>query len=159
MKTERTCDFHSSEEGIQAGLKSKMRTAGLLIESAREIFDHHPDGFLFGLSKNCLAAPFTADKTGISQLFDVMGNRGKGDGKIAGHSTDGRMIPLFRGLAAAMTDPLKDGQTRFIGQGFECRNDLAHVFQFFISFYFFFVFAFKADRLLLIQIFLYVSKY
>jgi len=44
---------------------------------ASEVFHHHPDGFFHRLSKNRLTLPFTADKVGVAELLDVMGNRGQ----------------------------------------------------------------------------------
>jgi len=66
---------------------------------AREVFHHHPDGFFDRLSKNRLALPLAADKVGVAELLDVMGNSGQGNIKIP------RRVSLDRALKAATTRP------------------------------------------------------
>jgi len=56
---------------------------------ASKVFHHHPDGFFHRLSKDRLALPFAADKVGVAELLDVMGDRGQRNIKIAGHIADG----------------------------------------------------------------------
>jgi len=82
----------------------------------REVFHHHPDGFFHGLSKNRLALPFAADKVGVAELLDVMGNRGQGNIKIAGHVADGWTHFLIQEcLSQSETNMLKNTQACFIG--------------------------------------------
>jgi hypothetical protein len=83
---------------------------------AREVFHHHPDGFFYRLSKNRLALPFAADKIGVAELLDVMGNRGQGNIKIAGHVADGWTHFLTQEcLSPSETNLFKDTQACFIG--------------------------------------------
>ncbi len=83
---------------------------------AREVFHHHPDGFFHRLSKNGLALPFAADKVGVAELLDVMGDRGQGNIKIAGHVADGWTHFLIQGcLSQSETNLFKDAQARFVG--------------------------------------------
>lgn len=83
---------------------------------AREVFHHHPDGFFHRLSKNRLALPFAADKVGVAELLDVMGNRGQGNIKFAGHVADGWTYFLIQGcLSPSETNLFKDTQARFVG--------------------------------------------
>jgi len=97
---------------------------------AREIFHHHPDGFFHRLSKNRLALSFAADKVGVAEFFDVMGNRGQGNIKIAGHVADGWTHFLIQGcLSQPETNMLKNTQARFIGQGLEGGNNTPHIFR------------------------------
>ena len=96
----------------------------------REIFHHHPDGFFHGLSKDRLSLPFAVDKAGVAEFLDVMGNRGQGDIKIAGHTTDARTHFLIQGcLSQPEANLLKDTQARFIGQGLEGGYDTLHIFR------------------------------
>lgn len=57
-----------------------------------EIFNHHPDGFIYRSSKNCLAFSFATDETGITKFFDMMGNCGKRNINITCNITYGRLI-------------------------------------------------------------------
>ena len=67
----------------------------------REVFHHHPDGFFDRLSKNRLPLPLAADKVGVAELLDVMGNSGQGNIKIAGHVADGWTHFLIQGCLSS----------------------------------------------------------
>jgi hypothetical protein len=95
----------------------------------REVFHHHPDGFFDRLSKNRLALSLAADKVGVAEFLDVMGNRGQGNIKIAGHVADGWTHFLIqRCLSQSEANMLKNPQARFIGQGLEGGNNTPHIF-------------------------------
>ena len=83
---------------------------------ATEVFHHHPDGFFHRLSKNGLALPLAADKVGVAEVLDVMGNCGQGNIKITGHVADGWTHFLIQGrLPPSETNLFKDAQARFVG--------------------------------------------
>lgn len=97
---------------------------------AREVFHHHPDGFFDRLSKNRLTLPFAADKVGVAEFLDVMGNSGQRNIKIAGYVADGWTHFLIQGcLSQSETNMLKDTQARFIGEGLEGGNDTPQIFR------------------------------
>src|SRR4030043_946728 len=86
----------------------------LYIHITREIFHHHPDGFINGLSKDGLASSFAVDQTGISKFFHVMGNCGKRDIKITRYiAYRWPFIFIQDCLSLAKTDILKNRQTSF----------------------------------------------
>ena len=88
----------------------------LLFYNFVEIFNHHPDGFIYRHSKNCLAPSFASDKSGITKFLDVMRNRGKRNINITGNITYGRLVIFIEHcLRPAKPDIFKNSQTGFIG--------------------------------------------
>ena len=106
--------------GVEFPIREGKTGRLCLFWTAGEILNHHPDGFFHRPSKNRLSLPFATDKVGVPEFLDVMGNRGQGDIKMAGHIADGRAQFLIQGcLSQSEANMLKNTQTRFIGQGLE----------------------------------------
>jgi hypothetical protein len=105
---------------------------------ACEVFNHHPDGFFIGPSKDGLAVLLTTDETGMAEFLDMMGNGGERHIKIIGHGTNRR--PFFRievCLAVAGTDTLEDTKAGFIRQRFEGGGNIRQMFLIFAGLLFF----------------------
>jgi hypothetical protein len=79
-------DVSGKPEGGDIPFVRKARSSISLL--AGEVLHHHPDGFFDRLSENRLSLPFAADKVGVPELLDMVGNGGEGDVEIAGHVAD-----------------------------------------------------------------------